>query len=218
MTDFQAGTRAVIFDLDGVIVDSEPLHQIAFQKLLVEIGRDPSLTDNWLQFVGTSDRRTLLRMLGDDASLPVDQLLERKGELFLELLRERQPIYPAVPGLVRALAGRYALAVASGSLRSAIHGALQLHDLHRHFRHAVSVQDVARGKPAPDLFLRASDLLETPPEAVVVIEDSGPGVEAARAAGMRVIAITNTTPAEKLRAADLVVSDYDAIRSLLLEA
>jgi beta-phosphoglucomutase len=220
-TDFRSGTRAVIFDLDGVIADSEPLHQEAFRRLLRELGLDAGMADDWHRFVGTADRPVMERFI-EGRTLPgaptLEELLGRKGRLFLDLVREREPLFPAVPALVQDLAARYVLAVASGSLRTAIAGVLELQGLRRHFRSVLSVQDVARGKPAPDLFLRTAERLEVAPSACVVIEDSVPGVTAARAAGMRVIAITNTTPAERLAAsaADAVVADYGAIRSLLL--
>lgn len=207
----------MIFDLDGVIADSEPLHQLSFERLFRELGLDPEGTSDWHRFVGTSDRHVLLELLeGRDVGRSVEALLARKGEIFLDLLREREPLFPQIPALVEALAARYALAVASGSLRTAIAGVLELRGLHRYFRHAISVQDVAHGKPAPDLFLRAAAMLGVPPAAAVVIEDSFAGVTGARAAGMRVIGITNTSTAERLRDADAVVSNYDEVRKLLL--
>jgi beta-phosphoglucomutase len=80
----------------------------------------------------------------------------------------------------------------------------------------VSSQDVPRGKPAPDIFLRVAELLDVPPNQCCVIEDAAAGVEAARAAGMSSIAITNSLPADKLRRADHVVSTYREIEALLL--
>jgi HAD superfamily hydrolase (TIGR01509 family) len=217
MTDFQANTRAVVFDLDGVIADSEPLHQESFRRLFEELGLDPGGLEDWHRFVGTSDRYTLTHLLdGRESGRSLDALLDRKGELFLELLREREPIFPEIPSLVESLAARYPLAVASGSLRTAIAGVLELKGLRRWFRHAVSVQDVARGKPAPDLFLNAAAMLGVAPEGCVVIEDSGPGVEAARAARMRVIAITTTSPRERLAAADAVVTTFAEVHDLLI--
>lgn len=217
MTDFQHGTRAVIFDLDGVIADSEPLHQVSFLRLFSELGMEPHDIDNWQRFIGTSDGAALAQLLnGRDTGTPFETLLQRKGEHFLDLLREREPIFPDIPALVADLSRQYALAVASGSLRTAIAGTLALRGLRGFFRHTVSVQDVERGKPAPDLFLRAATLLEIPPPACVVIEDSEAGVAAARAAGMRVIAITNTMSPERLKAADALVRDYGAVRTLLL--
>lgn len=217
MVDFQAGTRAVIFDMDGVIADTEPLHKVAFHELFRELGISPEGLEPWDRFVGHSDRHAMVELVGGmDLGLSIDELLERKAALFLKAVRQREPLFPQIPRLVEQLAARYALAVASGSLRSAIQEILSFENLGRHFRHAVSVQDVARGKPAPDLFLRAAALLGAAPEACVVLEDSAPGVEAARAAGMRVIGITNTTTAERLAAADAVVGDYDRVRELLL--
>ncbi len=217
MTDFRAGTRAVIFDLDGVIVDSEPLHQAAFRLLFKELGVIPDGINDWRQFIGRSDRDGLLEMLdGRDTGLSVERMLERKGELFLDLLRTEEPLFPEIPALVTELSARYRLAVASGSLRTAIQGALELRQLRRFFPVAVSVQDVTHGKPAPDLFLRAADLLGIAPAACVVLEDSAPGVAAGKAAGMRVVAITNTTAADQLAEADAVVTDYGQVRDLLV--
>lgn len=217
MTDFQAGTRAVIFDLDGVIADTEPLHQLSFQELFEELALEPVDLREWHSFVGTSDRHVLLHLLdGRETGASIEALLERKAAIFLRLLKERGPVFPMIPELIEALAGRYALAVASGSLRSAIAGVLDLNGLRRFFRHAVSVQDVARGKPAPDLFLQAAALLGVPAPACVVIEDSLPGVRGARAAGMRVIAVTTTTGAERLAEADAVASGFADVRHWLL--
>jgi HAD superfamily hydrolase (TIGR01509 family) len=217
VTQFREGTRAVIFDLDGVIVDSEPLHQEAFRLLMGELGIEESAIGDWNRFVGTADRPVLLQLIeGRSVAQSADALLERKGALFLELLRQREPIFPEIPALVEDLARRYVMAVASGSLRTAIAGVLGMRGLRQHFQHAISVQDVARGKPAPDLFLRAAELLGVTPSDCVVIEDSAPGVAAARAAGMRVIAITNTTEAGRLAGADAVVGSFGEIRGLLL--
>lgn len=207
----------MIFDLDGVIVDSEPLHQESFRLLMGELGIEESVLGNWHEYVGTADRPVLLKLIqGRDVAATADQLLERKGALFLDLLAKQEPIFPEIPALVEDLARRYALAVASGSLRTAIAGVLAMRGLRRHFQHTVSVQDVARGKPAPDLFLRAAELLGVAPADCVVIEDSNPGVSAARAAGMRVIAITNTTEASRLADADAVVGRFEEVRAFLL--
>lgn len=215
--EFMQGTRAVIFDLDGVIADTEPLHQEAFRRLLSELSLPTSGLADWHRFVGTADRPVMIELTrGYETGRTLDELLERKASLFLGLVREREPLFPEIPGLVADLAQRYALAVASGSLRTAIAGVLALRGLREQFRSVLSVQDVGRGKPAPDLFLRTAERLALPPAECVVIEDSAPGVAAARAAGMRVIAITNTTPSDRLRDADAVVADYGTVRRLLL--
>jgi HAD superfamily hydrolase (TIGR01509 family) len=217
MTDFRAGTLAVIFDLDGVIVDSEPLHKESFQRLFAELNLTSDLFNHWEQFIGRSDREALVEMLdGRMVAASIDELLDRKADLFLELLRVNEPLFPEIPELVADLESRYRLAIASGSLRSAIAAVLELRGLRRHFPVAVSVQDVARSKPAPDLYQSAAALLGVDPAACVVIEDSVAGVTAARAAGMRVIGITNSTTPDRLHAAQAVVRHYSEVRALLL--
>lgn len=216
MTDFQAGTRVVIFDLDGVIADTEPLHQAAFFRLLDELGLDRSRAGDWHRFVGTADRPVLEHLI-EGQTLPgnpsVESLLDRKAAHFLAQVREKRPLFPHVVELVETLSFAFVLAVASGSLRSAIAGVLELEGLRQHFRSVLSVQDVGRGKPAPDLFLRTAEILGAEPSECVVIEDSIPGVQAARTAGMRVMAVTNTCPAERLRqaGAHAIITDYRQI-------
>lgn len=217
MTDFQAGTRAIIFDLDGVIVDSEPVHQESFRLLLTELGLPTDHLDDWERYIGRSDREGLIQMLdGRELAQSIDELLERKGNLFIDLLQKVDALFPDIPALVGDLATHYQLAIASGSLRSAIAAVLEMRGLRRYFPVAVSVQDVPLGKPEPDLYLTAARLLNVEPAACVAIEDSVAGVAAARAAGMRVIGITNTMSAELLKQANIIVSNYAEVRKLLL--
>jgi beta-phosphoglucomutase-like phosphatase (HAD superfamily) len=108
------------------------------------------------------------------------------------------------------------LALASGSERPIVEEVLSLRDLRRHFSATVSGSDIQRGKPAPDIFLRAAELLGVAAPDCWTIEDSKPGIAASLAAGMRVIAITNTHAAHELGQATRVVSDYAQIEELLL--
>jgi HAD superfamily hydrolase (TIGR01549 family) len=117
--------------------------------------------------------------------------------------------------LVKA-AGRYPLGLASGSRHTTIDAVLALRGLRRHFKAIVSSQDVKRGKPAPDIFLRTAELLGVNPGKCWVIEDSAAGVEAAKAAGMRVIGITNSLPPPRLAHAHHVVGGYEEIARLIL--
>ena len=135
----------------------------------------------------------------------------------VEIIRREQPLFEGLPELVAQTGARYALALASGSERPVVEAVLQLDNLRRFFSAVVSGSDVKRGKPAPDIFLRAADLLQVAPRDCWVIEDSKPGVAAGLAAGMGVIAITNTHPAKELAHATHVVSTYEAIERLLLD-
>jgi HAD superfamily hydrolase (TIGR01509 family) len=208
--------EAVIFDMDGVIVDSEPLHERAFRIVFDEMGYGDSHGIDFPAYYGRSDAALWNDFIA--AHCPpqsFEKLMDWKQEVFLGLLREEKPVFPRIPDLVERLAGRYRIAVASGSLHRVIDAVMELGGLAKHFAVRVSVQDVTHGKPAPDVFLRAAELLGVRPEKCCVIEDSAAGVQAALAAGMQVIGITNSLPAAALRAATHVVPDYEAIRRIL---
>ena len=132
------------------------------------------------------------------------------------MIREEQPIFENLPELVQRLSLVYKLGLASGSYHPTIEAILSLKNLRQYFPVVVSVQDVKHGKPAPDVFLRAADLLNSNPAECCVIEDSAAGVEAGLTAGMTVIAITNSLPKEKLSRSHFVVSTYKEIDDLLL--
>ncbi len=157
------------------------------------------------------------RPVGVFEEISLEELLALKQNRLIDILRRDQPLFDGLPDLLERLAPRYALAVASGSNHPVIEEVLAMRQLGRFFSVVVSVQDVPRGKPAPDVFLRAAQMLAVPAARCCVVEDSAHGVEAARAAGMEVIAITNTLPSERLAAASHVVETYEEIESLLLE-
>jgi HAD superfamily hydrolase (TIGR01509 family) len=146
---------------------------------------------------------------------PLAELMARKRNRVIDIVRRSEPIFDGLPELVAGLAARFPLAVASGSERPFIEAVLALRNLQRFFRVVVSAGEVPRGKPAPDIFLRAAQSLGVAPAGCVVIEDSKPGVAAGLAAGMRVIAITNTHPAAELQDAHHVVQSYAEIERLL---
>jgi len=208
---------AVIFDMDGVIVDSEPLHERAFLDAFAQLGYAGRHGIHFPDYYGRSDQVVWRDFIA--AHHPPQspaELTRLKLTRFLELLRIHRPIFPAIPALVASLAARGPVGLASGSDHTVIGAVLELSGLRRHFGAVVSADDVPRGKPAPDIFLHTAERLGAAPSECVVIEDSVAGVAAGRAAGMQVIGITNSVPAEKLREAHAVVGDYDAIRALLL--
>jgi HAD superfamily hydrolase (TIGR01509 family) len=209
--------QAVIFDMDGVIVDSEPRHAKAFFEVLREIGYEQPLDLNWDNYVGRSDFEVwqdFIVKFNPEHSL--EQLLKMKRERVLEIIRREEPIFAGLGELVKKLSRVCRLGLASGSERPVVEAVLSLQDLSRFFSAVVTATEIKRGKPDPEIFLRAAELLNVSPGACWVIEDSKPGVTAGLAAGMRVIAITNTHPAGELRNATRVVSRYDEIESLLL--
>jgi beta-phosphoglucomutase len=209
--------KAVIFDMDGVIVDSESRHERAFLEVLQEIGCGESHGMRFADFIGRSDREAWLDFLTRNKPVQtLEELLSMKRDRVLQIIRHEQPVFEGLRELVEKLSGTYLLAVASGSDREVVREVLALPGLQHFFKAVVSSADVSRGKPAPDIFLRAAERLGVPATECWAIEDSKPGIAAGRAAGMRVIAITNTHPAEELGAATHVVRTYQEIGELLL--
>jgi HAD superfamily hydrolase (TIGR01509 family) len=210
--------QAVIFDMDGVIVDSEPRHESAFLDVVREIGYGDKLDLCFADYVGRSDQELWVDFVArHKPPQSLEDLIARKRQRVLEILRRDQPVFDSVPELVEKLAARYALGLASGSERLVVQEVLKLKGLGRFFAAVVSASDIRHGKPAPDIFLRAAELLKVPPRCCCVIEDSKPGIAAGLAAGMEVIAITNTHPAAELRHATHVAKTYQDIERLLLE-
>lgn len=213
--------QAVIFDFNGIIVNDEPIHFRLFQKVLGEEGIMLSEEDYYARYLGFDDRgaftagfRDHHRPL-DDARLAA--LVKRKAEYYAEEIQNHVDVFPGVVDLVRALAGTLPLAVASGALRHEIEMILRTAGLREHFRAIVSAEDVERGKPEPDIFLKALDHLNRQSnstigaESCVVIEDSKEGLRGARRAGMRCLAVTNSHPAELLTEAHAVVDSLEAV-------
>ncbi|MFG2958029.1 HAD family hydrolase [Streptomyces sp. NPDC048291] len=185
------GGLAVIFDLDGTLVDSEPNYYEATRQLLAGHG----VTDyTWAEhelLVGISTLETVA-LLRDRHGLrpPVAELLAEANRRYLELARTRTRAYPEMRKFVELLAAEgVPSAVASGSSPEAIEAILAGTGLGAYLRTAVSADEVPRGKPAPDVFLEAARRLGAAPADCVVLEDAAPGVAAAHAAGMRCIAV-----------------------------
>ena len=204
--------------MDGVIVDSEPRHEQAFLAVMQELGYGETHGLRFSDYIGRPDHELWVDFIArHNPPQPLPELLARKRALMLEIIRREQPLFKGLPELVARLAPRYALGLASGSERPVVEEVLLLGNLGRFFSAVVSGSEIKNGKPAPDVFLRTAELLKVAPPECWVIEDSKPGVAAGLAAGMRVIAITNTHPAKELAHATHVVSTYEEIGRLLLE-
>lgn len=210
--------KAVIFDMDGVVVDSEPRHERAFLQVVDEIGYGKNHGLRFADYIGRSDRVLWVDFVTKhNPPQTLEELLAMKRRRVVEIIRRDQPLFPGLPELIELLASRYALALASGSERIIVDEVLGLKGLRRFFSATVSASEIEHGKPAPDIFLKAAALLGVSPAECWVIEDSKPGITAGRAAGMRVIAISNTHPANELWSADYVVASYPEIAAILMD-
>lgn len=182
---------AVIFDLDGVLVDSEQLWDDARRELVRERGGTwrPDATRammgmsslEWSRYMHDELR---VDMAPAEISTGVVERLER-------LYRERLPLYPGAVETVAAVAERHRLGLASSANREIIDLVLELAGLRQFFGATASSEEVPRGKPAPDVYLEAARRLRVSPERCAAVEDSANGIRSAAAAGMKVVAIPN---------------------------
>jgi HAD superfamily hydrolase (TIGR01509 family) len=205
--------EAVIFDMDGVLVDSEPLHQESTRQVLAECGVVDCVDDP--AFVGRTDVEIFTIFRARHRLDPDPATLSRRfSAVACAILREHARPLPGVPDVLHALrAAGYRLALASSSTPEVIAATLEALGIRALFEHVVSAADSGRGKPAPDVFLEAAKRLGVAPSACLVIEDSRNGILAAQAAGMRRIAIPcPTTRAHDFTEADCVLG---SLRELL---
>ena len=213
--DIMSELRAIIFDFDGVIADTEPLHFAALRQVLASIDISLTETEYYTDYLGFDDRGCFLAALQShqrQASLALlGELMDRKAHAYLSAVKEHLAIFPGVRELVHDATTRYPLAIASGALRNEIELILEEAGLRKAFLHITSAEDVTRGKPAPEPFLHAMAALNRQlaqpaltPDDCLVIEDSLPGIRAARAAGMKVLAVANTHTVQDLGEADAI--------------
>lgn len=205
---------AVIFDLDGVIVDSEHVWDAAREAFARERG------GRWHEraqedMMGMSSRewsRYMHEVLG--VSDPPEEISAGVVRRMESIYREELPLIEGAPEAVARLAERWPLGMASSSNRPVIDLVLELAGLGRYFRATVSSEEVARGKPAPDVYLEAARRLGADPSRTAAVEDSHNGILSAKAAGMRVVAIPNRRypPGEEaLSAANLVLNSISGL-------
>ena len=222
--------RAVIFDFNGIIVDDEPIHFELFKKVLGEEGIVLSEEAYYARYLGFDDRGAFIAGFQDNnrtlSDATVRELIERKAIYYQDAIRNHVTIFPGVKPLVADLAQSLPLAVASGALRNEIETILTTAGLINYFRAIVSAEDVERGKPEPEIFLKALAFLNAqtngrePIQAAdcIVIEDSKEGVRGARRAGMKCLAVTNSHPAELLNEANAIVKSLEEVKLSFLQS
>ena len=218
-----ATLAATIFDFDGVIADTEPLHFAGLRQTLAEIGISLTESDYYANYLGYDDRGCFIAALTENQH-PTDpsalaQLMQRKAHVYLESVKDHLVIFPGVREFVREAATAYPLAIASGALRHEIEVILEEAGLRKEFLHITSAEDVTRGKPDPQPFLQALNGLnrQCREQAItagscLVIEDSIPGIRGAKTAGMKVLAVANTHTIQDLHEAHAVAQSLSQVR------
>ncbi|MFZ0963318.1 MAG: HAD family phosphatase [Terriglobia bacterium] len=226
--------RAIIFDFDGIIVDSEPLIFKLTQEMAALEGWTVSEEEYYRDYLALDDRGIVEHLYASHGrSLDTarrDELVAWKGQRYEAIIRDGLPPMPGVVGFVTEMAKHYPLAIASGSLRAEIHHLLTKMDLREKFSVLATADDCQRSKPDPEVYLTALFHLRALPnfldrslqaEECLAIEDAPLGVVAAQAAGFKCLALTHSRSPAELQYADLIASgfanvDMRDIRTLFL--
>jgi HAD superfamily hydrolase (TIGR01509 family) len=220
----QSLVAAVIFDFDGVLANSEPLHLAGFRAALAMRGLDLPAEDYYALFLGYNDEDAVAAM-ADRYGWPlktaeVTEVVGAKMREMSRLLAGPDVLYRGAAACVRRLSQACPLAIASGAKRPEIQLVLDANGLSDQFETIVASGDTPRRKPAPDPYARALEQLQTLgavpidngiARRCVAVEDSRWGIVSARAAGLRCVALTSSYPASDLREADLVIEDLDEL-------
>jgi beta-phosphoglucomutase len=213
--------RAIVFDFDGVIANSEPLHFKAFCDVVAAEGLTLTESDYYARYLGFDDVG-VFRALSAAAGVawtPADiaALVARKAVRLEALERDTSILFPGAAAAVRRAAAAMPIAIASGARGDEIRRVLDREDLARCFVAVVAAEDTAASKPAPDPYLHAVALLTAAlgsrlaPSECVAVEDSCWGLQSARAAGLRTVGVAHTYEPADLADADLVIPSIDAL-------
>lgn len=208
--------KGVIFDNDGVIVDSEPLHHLAEKKTMQPFGIDIT-KEEYKNYVGIGTRK----MFGDwiqkyNLKLNPEDIIPHHEQNLIKIFQERVEPTPGVVNFILYLFQKnYSLAVASSSQRNLVHVGINKHNLMQYFQIIITGDDVTRLKPAPDVFLLAAQRLKISPTECLVIEDSSVGVQAAKAAGMFCAGYQNINSGDQdLSKADIIFQDFNELKQI----
>jgi HAD superfamily hydrolase (TIGR01509 family) len=219
-----ARIRAIIFDFNGVIADDETPHLLTFQQALSEHGLSLTKNDYYGSYLGMDERNCATALLtavtGSCDAAKLRSIMERKAVLFRDYTATHKPeLFPGVVEFVKSAAKTCRLAIASGGRREQILYALRDTPIERDFPVIVSAEDTTTGKPDPEIYKltlkRINGLAPQPPliraDQCLVIEDSRAGIRAALTAGMKVVALATTYPADQLTEAHLVLRSLEGI-------
>ncbi|HEU4391111.1 MAG TPA: HAD family phosphatase [Blastocatellia bacterium] len=206
--------RAIVLDFNGVIADDEHIHFELLRDVMAPLGLDITQQDYLDKYIVYRDEEAFTEALKAAGREPapgdVERLCNEKRRRYINDALSRVQVFPGACDFVRAAARQYPLAIASAAARPEIEAVLRHIGIRAHFNQIVAAEDVARGKPEPDVYIEAVRRLAlTAPgivaSEVLAVEDTPGGIASARAAGLRVAAVLNTFPANDVAAADIIL-------------
>jgi HAD superfamily hydrolase (TIGR01509 family) len=213
--------KIIIFDFDGVILDSENSHFIAFNEGLKNLNINISEDEYYSKYISLDDRGVITNVVNDKnisvTSEEIDMIIKNKNDYFESRLIDNSKLFPGVEELIIQLSKNFVLSIGSGANRSEIIKTLKNNNIYDYFEIIVSADEVNNPKPNPETYNRVLDNINTDfnINEIIVIEDSPGGIEAAKSAGLKCIAITNTFDNKELGKADIIVSNYEDILEYL---
>jgi beta-phosphoglucomutase len=222
MTSEPRALQALVFDFDGVLADTERLHLLAFRQVLEPLGCSIDTAEYYERYLGFDDVGAF-GAIAQDRGLAwttndVTELVNAKAACFRQILDTQPVLFDGVRELVPGWAREVPVAIASGALRAEIELIVAAGGLGDVFPVIVAAGETVNFKPEPDPYLAALARLGVDPARSVAVEDSLWGIESARRAGMKVVAVTTSYPRERLTAADAVVSSFSELTMELFEA
>ena len=219
--------KAIIFDFDGIIADTEPIHLEAFKIVLKDINIELTDNDYYNKYLAYDDKTLFRKIIEDNGrnqdTTIINNLIDKKHLLITDLFTSHVSLFPGIEDFVKLVKDRYVLSIASGALKSEIEFILNKFDLLSLFHSIIAADEVMNCKPHPEPFFKALESINSSSEDKIetseclVFEDSIYGVEAAKTAGMKCIAITNSYEHLEFKNADLVVDSFVGLKIDLIE-
>jgi len=205
---------AVIFDMDGVLADTGPVHFESWVKMTSEIGVE--FTREFFEKIfGQQSPEIIRKLMGPNVDeITIEKFANLKEKYYRDMVKDQLKPLPGVIELIKKLHDlKFKLAVGSSGPRENVELLLTSLKIKKYFNAVITAAEIKRGKPEPDVFLEAAKRVKVKPNKCVVIEDAPVGIESAKRAGMKCIALTTTHPEKELFNADLIVKDLSEITS-----
>ncbi len=209
--------KAILFDMNGIIIDDEHIHEQAFCETVNKFDIDLSHEEYLKCCAGKTDKQGYIDIENEfHVDLPIEKLLKEKAQVYLKLFPENKVSYKGVINLIKKLAKEYTIALTSSSSRAEVDLVIKEFGISDNFAVTISGDDVNKGKPNPEPYIKTAQIISVKSKECVVIEDSVSGIRSAKDAGCYCIAITTTHTRSELQDADIIVDKFEEVDKNLI--